>query len=99
MFPTLVNRSPLGWVGIVPGIGGIMPCGGIGPPCMEAPNGGTLTPGGAGKGILPIMGFTIPEKGSGIDGLAAPPDSIFVACFTAFFFEVAIGFPFKLGQM
>jgi hypothetical protein len=66
---------------------------------MGAPNnGGMLTPGGAGKGILPIMGLTIPEKGSVIDGLADALDSIVVACFAAFFFEVAIGFPFNLGR-
>ena len=58
-----------------------------------------LTPGGAGKGILPIMGLTIPENGSVIDGLAGELDSIVAACFAAFFFEVAIGFPFNLGQI
>jgi hypothetical protein len=61
---------------------------------MGAPNGGMLTPGGTGKGILPIIGLTIPENGSVIDGIAGPLLSIFAACFAAFFFEVAIACSF-----
>ena len=102
IFPTLASKSSLCADMGVPGIGGIIPGGGMGPPgmgppCIGAPKGGRLKSDGLGKCIPP--GFTGLLNASDIDAvvlrvlLGMSASELLDTRRDAFFFNAAIIFP------